>query len=87
MNRTLTYIAFSHSNTKLVPMILVSLTKMIPGISLLAAPGAQVIKKIQHFNLLNSNQVNSLFLKAPRTSVMTTDLFPAMTTHFFNSVL
>ena len=57
----LTYIAFSHSNTKLVPMILVSLTKMIPGISLLAAPGAQVIlKSFQHFNVLNDNQVNKL---------------------------
>ena len=57
----LTYIAFSHSNTKLVHMILVSLTKMIPGISLLAVPGAQVIlKSFQHFNVLNDNQVNKL---------------------------
>ena len=54
-----TYIAFSHSNTKLAHMILVSLTKMIRGISLLAAPGAQVIfKNFQHFNVLNHNQVN-----------------------------
>ena len=59
----LTYIAFSPSNTKLVPMILVLLTKMILGISLLAAPGAQVIlKNFQHFNVLNYNQVNILIL-------------------------
>ena len=58
-----TYIAFSHSNTKLVHMILVSLTKMIRGISLLAARGAQVISKnSQHFNVLNYNQVNILIL-------------------------